>query len=227
MSLLWVQAMAWGHDRYNPPPPGHPISVRRVGFAGHVGLDHDEEDGFHDSSYDEDLYDEVTPEPTAEEEDHHWEHNEYPESFYERHHRAYETAMQERATEDRPDHLDIGLGNFVKEHAGEREPWEKHGEFGDINLKQPIHAIQSHVHSGHLDRYDKDPSARSWQEQNHGAQPDYLANQHPLFATHEGRLHVIDGTHRVGAALRRGDASIKGWHIDLDKHSHLTDEEDW
>ena len=232
MSLLWVnaarhQAAPWHHDDRNPPPRGKPISVRKSGYAGHVGLSHDDEgDPYGENDrFDEDLYDESTPEPTEDEENHNWEHNEYPQSYYDRHDHAYQQAVRNKAQEDEPDHIDEGVGQFVREHAHSGDVWKRHGTYGKVDLKQPIYATQTHVHTGHLDRFDADPKDIAWHMQSGGGHNDYPANDDPLFATHEGRVHVVDGHHRVGAALRRGDPHINGWHIDLDhpKNSKLTD----
>lgn len=235
MSLLWKvaaniqrQAAPWYHDPHMPPPQGKSVPARSVGYAGLVALrdpdDYRDPEEDHSGGFDEDLYEETTPEPTKEEQAHYEEHGEHPESFYERHDHAYARAIENKRREDEPDHEDYGLGEFVAEHASDGEVWRQHGHFGPVSLKQPVYATQSHVHTGHLDRIDAGDTS-SWHLQHGGHHGDYLANEHPLFATHEGRLHVVDGHHRVGAALRRGDASVHGWHIDLDHPGlrHMTD----
>jgi hypothetical protein len=222
MSLLWKTAMAWvDHQK---PPPGHPVSVRDAGFAGYTAP-HDEEmlgDPDEHDGWDEDLWDKTTPELSKEDWDHYSEHGEYPEGHEEEHDRAYGEAMDARNRESRPDHEDYDLGHFIDEHAHEAENWHTHGTLGHVDLTKPIHATQSHVHTGHMDRYDSNPHDTAWHLQNGGMDNEYLANQHPLFVTHHGRTHVIDGHNRVGAALRRGDKSIKGWHMEL---THFRDPE--
>lgn len=237
MSLLWRDAalhqrtaVPWYTEGHPQPSGGHPVSVRHAGFAGYVEAHEPyDDDGDHHGhdQFDEDLWDRAAPEPTEEERAHHEEHGDWPESHYEAHDIAYGHALDEKRREDRPDFEDHDLGRFIhSEHGMGSEAWQKHGEFGAIDLRQPIYATQTHVHTGHMDRHDQgDPV--SWHVQHGGHHGDYLAHDHPLFATHEGRVHVLDGHNRVGAALRRGDDSIKGWHVDLDEHPHLMEDEDW
>jgi hypothetical protein len=205
--------------------------VKKVGFAGHVDPHPgwDDELGGHDDEHewDEDLWDETTPEDTPEEEAHHEEHGEYPDSHYERHDLAYAHAVDAKRREDMPDHEDEGLGNFISDHASEAHTWQNKGKLGKVDLTKPVYAVQSHVHTGHLDRYQQDPKDTGWHEQKYGDTHGYLASQHPHFATHQGRLHVVDGTHRVANALLGGKKSIQGWHINLDEHPHLAEPEEY
>lgn len=47
---------------------------------------------------------------------------------------------------------------------------------------------------------------------------DYFGNETPGFVRHNGKLHAVEGHHRVAAALMRGDTHIEGRLYDADKH---------
>lgn len=118
------------------------------------------------------------------------------------------------------DHDDPKLHIFVSSHGWNKELWRQYGELGRIDLTEPVYATQSHVSQTHVDKYRANPYAGVHQPSDSGP---YLGDEHPLFVTHEGRLHVTDGHHRVAAALQRGDQSIHGWHYNLDKHPLTVD----
>jgi hypothetical protein len=225
MSNLWVQAMSW-HQEKDDPIQHKTIRVNHAGFGGYVGdsehdRDYEEQIGSHDEGpedYDEDLRDETYPEPTHEEEQHFEEHGEYPDSHYERHDQAYEKALQARKDEDKPDIEDPGLGHFIREHHNDHALWQNKGSLGMVALKKPVYATQAHVSQHHVQRYLDNPQGQTAHQMKYGPQYEQLADQAPMFVTHEGRLHAIEGHHRIAAALQRGDEKIHGWHFDLDKH---------
>jgi hypothetical protein len=235
MSLLWkhaaafqVAGMAWNNS--NPQDKAHytPIHVKQAGFAGLVGDSEDDAEGaghFNegdegDEHFDEDLYDEAAPEPTAEEHAHNEEHGEMPESYHKRYDNAYAQAVQKKKAESIPDIEDPELRHFTGEHGSNTKLWHERGRSGKINLRQPVYATQSHVAREHIAKYMAKPNATSHHRTMYGATAggDYLGEEHPMFVTHEGRLHVIEGHHRVAAELARGSAHMYGHHFNLDEH---------
>ena len=227
-------AMPWfnNNDGVNP---SHAKSVRDAGYAGYVGdSERDEElgHGGHEDEFDEDMWDRVAPEPTHEEQQHIDEHGDYPDSYYERHDEAYGEAKHRKAQEDEMDHDDPELHHFIGEHGSNSALWKEKGTFGKINIKdQPVYATQSHVNQQHIDHYTASPGDISHSMRNtpgygqRHAQDPYLADEHPMFVTHEGRLHVTDGHHRVAAALQSGQKHIMGWHYDGDEHGFPDEDE--
>lgn len=109
--------------------------------------------------------------------------------------------------EEAPDRQSTTLGHLVEDSTADY--WREHAPIQDVDISHGVHATQSHVHTGHLDRHDADQTTPA---------DDDLVSRSPLFATHRGLLHVLDGHHKVAAALRRGDKSIKGRHLNLDEH---------
>jgi hypothetical protein len=223
--MAWVNQDSGDKRRYTP------VSVRHAGFAGLVGdRERDEEmreargeDQDHDS-FDEDLYDESAPEPTEEEQAHYEEHGEHPESYYERRDQAYADALRRKQAEDEPDHDDPDLMRFVGNHGSNADLWKKHGTFGPVDVRKPVYATQSHVAKEHIERYLKNPRDTAWHTQLYGDNGQgYLGDEHPMFVTHEGRLHATEGHHRIAAALVRGDSHVHGWHFNLDEHPHFAD----
>lgn len=228
MSLLWIQAvqheaMPWYHNERSimSHPVVHP--VKKAGFASYTN-DRDRLAEFREDSeddhdeFDDDLYDEVRPEPDHEEQAHYEEHGEYPESYDERHDEAYSRAKQDRAAEDDPDNDDPDLMRFVGNHGTNTALWRKYGEHKPIDLTQPVHATQSHVSQAHIDRYKANPGDLTENRHLYGDNDfDYLGDESPMFVTHRGALHAIEGHHRTAAALQSGKKSITGWHYDLDK----------
>lgn len=232
MSLLFTrvqrEAMAWRNESGEHHPVVHP--VKHAGFAGHVGQSpegreewgmEDEGDGDGDG-FDGDLYDETTPEPTHEDQAHHDEHDEYPDSYHERHDQAYQDAVQKKMAADRPDHEDDELMDFVGHHGSNTKFWRQHATHGPVDIRQPVYATQSHVSQTHLDKYRHAPNASTHQDNGQG---NYLGDESPLMVTHQGVMHTIEGHHRVGAALQRGDSHIRAWHFNADDHGGLPDSE--
>lgn len=254
MSLLWTRTpvmpeairrkgMAW--NQRPDEEPKTPISVRKAGYAGVVGdqdwQDQEREmrgDDGHDD-FDDDLYDASAPEPTEHERRHYEEHGEYPEDYFERHDEAYGEAKakrdQEKADEDRLDHDDPALMNFVGEHGSNHALWQHRGTLGMINIKdRPVYATQTHVAKEHLDRYKNDPDAMSYDMERRGGTPRpgglYHGDEYPMLVTHQGRLHVTEGHHRVANALMNGEPKIHAWHFNLDQHPEYDsdeNEDDW
>jgi hypothetical protein len=170
----------------------------------------------HEHPIDEDLYDSVAPKV----EPHHLdEHGDLSDEYHEAHGEAYSKAMQHKIDhEERPDHTDDELHSFVGEHIDNPPIW---GRPKPVDLRGGVYATQTHVSQEHLDRYQRDPAGPTWTEVKHGPSKwdtSYPAMKHPMFVTHQGRLHAVEGHHRVGAALQRGDSHIMGFHYDADKH---------
>lgn len=233
MSLLYSQipqreAMAWYTE---PGEEGmhhqiHP--TRKAGFAGYVDMSSEraEEYGHHSEDhegFDEDLWDDSSPEPTDEENRHYEEHDEMPSSFHERHDEAYQKALQDKQDESRPDHEDDELMDFVGNHGTNKDFWHQHAKLENVDIKnQPVYATQSHVSQTHLDKYLHHPDAPTHKDRGTG---DYLGDEAPLMVTHNGRLHAIEGHHRTAAALQRGDHHIEAWHYNADEHGGLPDQD--
>jgi hypothetical protein len=232
MSLLWrnaaIQAgtphegMAWNVMPGEEHHAQSAKSVRHAGFAGYVsdtpdydGPDHDGPDEF-----DEDLYDAARPDPTSAQQAHEDYHEEPTQSFDDRHQKAYQDALDKKEQENEPDHADDALMKFVGNHGTNTAHWKQHATYGHVDLRQPVHATQSHVSQNHIDKYLGDPGAQSHHREKYpnAGGSDYLGDGAPMFVTHEGRLHATEGHHRTAAALQRGDSHIMGWHYDADKH---------
>lgn len=245
MSLLWStavqhEALPWHYDEGGPAK--HPVvhSVKKAGFAGYVDNEDDirtlHEDEQHkrkergdDDLFDEDAYNESTPDPTPDEAAHMEEHDEYPDSFYERHDAAYQKAKEDKQKPDLPDVDDPQLMRFIGARGEHTDFWQKHAKLKPVDLTGPVHATQSHVSQTHIDRYLGNPGDLSDHQHQFGrGRSRYLGNEAPMFVTHQGRLHTTEGHHRVAAALARGDKSIMGWHYDLDKDpaNHKGERED-
>lgn len=244
MALLWrdavirSHAMPWHADPKDERQgiKGHDaIPASKAGFAGYVA--HGDEERWEDHSknddFDEDLYGSSAPEPTHEEERHNEEHGEYPESYYERHDEEYQRAVDDKRAAESPSHEDYRLHEFVGSHGLNTDWWKRHGHLTQVPLSGPVYATQSHVHPMHIDRYRAAPDDHSWYRQQNGSRSspyfnrEYLADKHPMFVTHEGRLHVTDGHHRVAAALADGRSHIAAWHYDADKHGIPEYDEDY
>lgn len=233
MSLLYTrvrrEAMAWRNEDGEHHPVVHP--VKHVGFAGHVGLSPegrenwgmDENDEGSGHGFDEDAWDETVPEPTHEDQAHFDEHDEYPDDYHDRHERAYAEHMDKKKAQDRPDLEDDEMMDFIGNHGANKPFWHEHATHGPVDIKnQHVYATQSHVSQSHLDKYHANPSATTHRDNGHG---DYLGDESPLMVTHRGILHAIEGHHRVGAALQRGDDHIHAWHFNADEHGGLPDSE--
>jgi hypothetical protein len=245
MSLLWKKAAAFQIDprqgmawHVEPGEENYARSakhVRDAGFAGHVDHDADTRaeyagmDEDHDEDkFDEDLYDQAHENVVQSRDQRHYdEHGEFPQSYDDRKDDEYYRLKDQKAREDEPDHEDNALMNFVGNHGTNTAHWHQHGEYGAVNLQQPVYATQSHVSQAHIDKYLHDPNAMSHHRtkyQNAG-NSDYLGDGAPMFVTHQGRLHTTEGHHRTAAALQRGDSHIMGWHYDADKHGGFPDED--
>jgi hypothetical protein len=115
---------------------------------------------------------------------------------------------------DKPDFVDDHLSHFVVEHGSYHS-----GKPQPIDLSKGVYATQSHVAQFHIDRYKRNPETHPWAHE--GGDPDAIAadeypgSKHPMFVTHQGRLHVSEGHHRVAASLQTGQP-IDGYHHDLD-----------
>jgi hypothetical protein len=84
------------------------------------------------------------------------------------------------------------------------------------NLGAPIHHDRD-PGSGETHPYYRTEEAHpdSWRQQH---VDDYYGNQMPGFVKHEGKVHAVEGHHRVAAALLRGDKAIQGRYHDADQH---------
>lgn len=202
MSNLWTQAMPWIQDPEDAERRT-PVSTRHVGFAGIVG-----------PGDDSDVWDWSMPQTTRSEVAYLIQHEDYPAKYKKRHEQAFEYMRKNRSQEDTPDISDPRLHHFLRHHWSDPWLWKKKGTFGEVSLHQPIYTTQTHVAQEHLDKYHQDPTADVRDAENR-TDMDRLA---PMLVKHEGRLHAIEGNHRLGAAMRRGDPSIRAWTFDLDKH---------
>lgn len=229
MALLWSQvaaqqreAMAWHSDPKDVKKgidPSKAIPVKKAGFAGYVGESEDRRSDYGEDpvehEFDEDRWDDTTPEPTEHEQAHYDKHGEYPDEHHERHEQAYQEATDKHEAESAPDHEDDDLHEFTAEHGSDTSLWQNKAKLGKVDLSKGVYATQSHVHPAHIDRHEVDDGQTPWHA---GGGSDYLGHKHPMFVTHEGRLHVTEGHHRVARALARGDTHMEGWHYDGDKH---------
>lgn len=217
------EAMPWHHDPRMPgsmsPEKAQARSVRDAGFKGYVGTSYDADKAYqHHDNFDEDLWEKHAPEPTHHEQAHFDQHEEYPDSYHERHEEAYSKALEAKRREDTPDFDDDHLHHWISEHSVDPESFTRHAaQPQNVDLRHGVWATQSHVGQFHINRYLHGDD-RSWHAQHGGDAAAYLGEKHPLFVTHQGRLHAIEGHHRIAAALQRGDSHIEGWHHDLDKH---------
>ena len=240
MALLWknaaahqVEAMAWADHGGMDAEKAGAKPVKKAGFAGFVGESEDQRsdkgmDDDEDDAFDEDAWDNTSPEPTKDEQDHYDEHDEYPDSHHERHEQAYAQEKDRQHAESDPDHEDDELHDFVGNHGSNTSLWQSKATLGKVDLTKGVYATQSHVGQVHIDRYRHNPGDSSWHTHQYGqgSGGDYLAHDTPMFVTHQGRLHVTDGHHRVGAALQDGKPDIHAWHYDADKHGLPGDEDD-
>lgn len=232
MTAMRRTAMPWFDTSGIAPHIAKPTSVRNVGFKGFVGerdyaglsrMWHEKEHG----GFDEDLFDSVHPEPTHEEAEHQRIHGELPESHFMRHEQAYSDALDQQDRDDTPDIEDQHLHHFISEHAHDNHLW---GKPQKVDLSRGVYATQSHVSQFHMNRHADGPQ-KSWHQEVHGYDEDpndesaYLGNHHPMFVTHQGRLHATEGHHRVATALSRGENETQGLHYDLDKHPVGTEED--
>jgi hypothetical protein len=241
---LKAEAMPWNYDMdRGSSRDRHPVvhPVKKAGFAGYTddseyNAEYDAEHGDDDDGeeFDDEIHESSAPEPTHEEQAHYDEHGEYPEDYEERHHQAYENALTERKRksqeDDTPDRENPELMHFVREHAGNANLWRKHGSFGPVDISKGVHATQTHVSQTHIDRYLNNPHDETEHTKQYGHNEHDLSNDAPMFVTHHGMLHAIEGHHRTAAGLQRGDHHINAWHYDLDKDpagAKGLDEDEW
>ncbi len=239
MSLLWTQAMPW--EQRDKGKVHTPVPVRDAGFKGLVlpsAETHEDMYGeppayarsTHEhmqKHFDEDLYDKVAPKV----EPHHLdEHGDHTDEYHEEHGQAYADAVQHKIDhEERPDHEDDDLHNFVGAHVDNNRLWNTHGAPKKVDLSKGVYATQTHVSQEHLDRYARDRHGPTWtkiqypHEKEYGG--GYAGDKLPMFVTHQGRLHAIEGHHRVASDLLAGRTSTMGYHYDADKHG-FPDHED-
>lgn len=107
------------------------------------------------------------------------------------------------------------VDRFMDEHGPlDNDVWERHGSFSPIDLTMPVYATQSHLSRKHLDKYG--PGQVREHEPVSGGFMRYLGEDGPMVVTHQGAHYVLDGHHRVGAALERGEPKVNAWNLDLD-----------
>lgn len=226
MSLLWttamaVEAMPWEVHPGEEEMAGDAKPVKQAGFAGYVTspvmhkLHMKTEQPFNHK-----VWNEVEPEPEDHDFHHFEQHGEFSPEHAKRHQQAYDEAMAKERAHDIPDHFDSELTHFQRSSARFADTWHKFGTHGPVDIKnKPVYATQSHVNQQHVNRYIKDAGDKSWFEQMGGHDDgQYVGNKAPMLVTHKGRLHVIEGHHRVAAAIQRGDSHIHGWHFNMDEH---------
>lgn len=220
MSNLWTQAMPWQVHPGEEHMADAAMHVKDAGFAGFVqsSMYHRIHKGT-EAPFNHKVWNQVEPEPSDHDFHHFDQHGEFSPEHAKRHQEAYDHAMAHEQARDTPDHHDNELAMFQRSTAVFPETWHNFGTKGPVDIKsKPVWATQSHVNQAHVDRYRKNAGDKSWYEQTGGISTGYEGTKHPLFVTHKGRLHVIEGHHRVAAALQRGDTHIHGWHFNMDEH---------
>lgn len=223
MSTLWTQAMAhqampWQVHPGEEDIAHHATHVKDAGFAGfvqHPSYNLTYKRAPH--KFNHDLWNKVEPEPTDEDFHHFDQHGSFSPEHHERHKAAYADAVKAEHERDKPDHHDPDLLAFARSDAMFPDTWHHHGTKGPVDISKGVFATQSHVNQAHINRYKDKPDDKSWYEHNGGRDTAYEGTRHPLFVTHQGRLHVIEGHHRVAAAIQRGDTHIEGWHYNMDE----------
>jgi 8-oxo-dGTP pyrophosphatase MutT (NUDIX family) len=115
------------------------------------------------------------------------------------------------------------LKDFIDHHQTNTKLWQKHGSVEDVDLSGGVYARQPYLVREHLQRYIDKPDDMVHQQRQAGGELNSFTNEYPgshmpMFVRHQGNLFSTDGHHRVGAALMRGDKSIKGMVYDADKH---------
>lgn len=113
------------------------------------------------------------------------------------------------------------LVNFIAEHFENHDLWNAKGSVEDVDLKSGVYATQPYVVKRHLGRYRDNPQdqvdyikSNGWDDE----QQKFHGNHMPMFVRHGGEHFTIEGHHRTGAALQRGDTHIRGIVYDADKH---------
>lgn len=206
------------------------LPVKQAGYKGYVDAyegNHDEMeemdrrlDGPH-HDFDEDLWDETTPEAHPHEQAHYEEHGEYPDSYYERRDEAYAKAKQQKEESVRPIGHHTPLYNFLLSHDSDHEFWNKHARLEDVDHgKQMVYATQPYVTRRHLDRYihnrdDTVQHVRQYGETE--TSRNYPGTYHPMMVRHEGNLFAIEGHHRTASDILSGHKT-RALVYDADKH---------
>lgn len=212
------------------------IPVTRGGYAGYVhSSDYDEEmgarhnEGVGDGDFDEDAHERAAPSPRTHERERYDEQGSYGTGYRDRHDQAYEDLVEKGREEREPTHDDYELHYFISNHGSNTKFWEQHGPVRQVSLKQPIYATQPFLLERHLNRYLNNRFDRTDHVQSH---PDvaqrmrYPGNETPLMVKHQGRVHAIEGHHRVAAELLRGKPSIRAHYFDADEHGFPDGDED-
>lgn len=219
----------------------HLLPVRHGGYKGFVeayhghheemeGMDREFSSNPGHTSFDEDLYDRVTPDPKSHEQRHYDEHGDMPSAYHERHDQAYHDAQEDHKNASAPIGHHTALINFIHGHGDNQDLWNHKAEVKDVDLKQPIHATQPYLVHRHLDRYINDPHDQVAHVHEHGPSVHadaYPGTHHPMFVRHEGNTFAIEGHHRTAAAMMRGDSHIKGFVYDADKHGFPENDDDY
>lgn len=197
MSLLWTRAMPWVRRRGDPKYT--PVPVKKAGFAGYVS-----------PSTEDDIWGLATPKPTPSEGEYFREHQTVPSAFDRRHEEGIEHYRTHGLPEEeQASHEDPRLHHFMEHHYHSGDLFNEHS----LDTTQtPLYATQTHVAQEHLDKYHHDPSASTHDS-------GELA---PRLITHEGRVHVADGHHRIATAIARGETDLPVWHMNLD-HLYMPD----
>lgn len=121
------------------------------------------------------------------------------------------------AGQTQPDTRDDLVAAFREAHAEDEGLWTPR-RAKVVDLSKGVYATQSHLDPEVMARYEKTPRGRTTRQieydSDHTGVP---GDERPTFATHGGRLFVLDGHHRVADALRRGKTSVVGLHVDLDR----------
>lgn len=144
----------------------------------------------------------------------------------ERHQARYDDAPEDHhypAEQPTPTGSHGHLIDFMHDHRNDRELWNKQGEVQDVDLSHGVYATQPYLVREHLQRYHDDPqSMGATQRANNGTKADWLTGypgtHMPMFVRHQGDTFAVEGHHRVGAALGRGEDKIRGIVYNADKH---------
>lgn len=224
----------WAHDP-KEDHQGDGISVKDAGFASYVG---GRPDGFSadqtpdpfGSGFDHSLYDEAQPSKMRY--DDHDEEEPTPSSMIE-HDDNYQKLFRQR---HRPDSENHDLHNFVYQSHDAGDFW-KNQPVTSLSHDTPVHATQPYVFRKHLNRYIHDRQAPTNQMSllaKNGADLDkspassYEGNHHPLLVKHQGKIHAIEGHHRVSSDIL-SQRPITGRLYDADAHPdglHRFEEDD-
>jgi 8-oxo-dGTP pyrophosphatase MutT (NUDIX family) len=239
----------FGHDHRTGQQHAHRehtlTPVKHAGFKGYVeGYEGHHEDmkeadrdlGGHESGggdFDEELHENTAPDPNTHERAHYEEHDDYPDSYFERHDEAYAKAKQEKEDAVKPVAHHGGVFNMLSNEQERNYPaWHTKGEVQHVDLsKHDVYAMQPHVVDKHVNRYLKNPGDTVAHVKEHGmdlAQDMYPGTHRPMFIKHENNLFTVEGHHRTASALLRKEP-VEAHVYDADKHGfpHYDDDEDY